>query len=201
MYAQIKNGSIATFDTLPFRITLSDGSTRTSLSELSAAQLAGIGVYPVVGNQPEYDPYTQRLVGPSLVLDGDHATATWTVESLSAEEAAERLEAAKAAKRAEIAAARFAAETGGVVVGGIAIRTDRESQAMITGAALKAMQDPDYSCKWKTENGFVELSAAQILAIADAVRAHVQSCFDHEASLAAVIDAAETGAELEAITW
>jgi hypothetical protein len=29
----------------------------------------------------------------------------------------------------------------------------------------------------------------------------VQSCFDHEADLVALIDAAETVEELEAITW
>ena len=40
---------------------------------------------------------------------------------------------------------------------------------MITGAALKAMQDDTYSCRWKTDAGFVELTAPQILAIADAV--------------------------------
>jgi len=201
MYAQIKNGSITIFNSLPFRVTLDDGSTRTSLSELSAAQLAEIGVYPVVGTAPEYDAGTQRLVGPTLALDGDHVNATWTVEDLSAEEAAERLEAAKAAKRAEIAAARFAAETGGIVVGGAEIRTDRESQGLITGAALKAIQDAEYSCSWKTDDGFVQLSAPQILAIADAVRAHVQSCFDHERALLALIDAAGTLEDLEAVTW
>lgn len=86
MYCQIKIESMILFDTLPFRVTLADGTTRTSLSELSAAQLAEIGVYPVVGMPPEYDAGTQRLVGPSLALDGDHVTATWTVESLSADE-------------------------------------------------------------------------------------------------------------------
>lgn len=109
MYAQIKNGSITAFDALPFRVTLADGTTRTSLSELSAAQLAEIGVYPVVGTAPEYDASTQRLVGPTLALDGDHVNATWTVESLSAEEIAVVLDAAKVAKIAEIQAASNAA--------------------------------------------------------------------------------------------
>lgn len=63
------------------------------------------------------------------------------------------------------------------------------------------MQDEKYSCRWKTESGFVELTAPQILAIADAVRAHVQSCFDREAELLLLIEAATTEAELEAIVW
>lgn len=103
----------------------------------------------------------------------------------------------QAAKKAEIANARWHAETSGVN----GIRTDRESQAMITGAALKALQDAEYVCSWKTDAGFVELTAAQILAIADAVRAHVQACFDHERALLALIDAAETVEDLEAVTW
>ena len=201
MYAQIKNGSITTFDTLPFRISLADGTTRTSLSELSASQLAEIGVYPVEGTPPEYDPSTQRLVGPTLEFDRDHVTATWTVESLSTEEIAEILAAAKTAKKAEIAANRYAAEIAGVTVGGVVVRTDRESQALITGAALKATQDGTYSCTWKAESGFVTLDASTIIAVADAVRTHVQTCFDAEAAKCALIDAAQTVEDVEAVVW
>lgn len=103
----------------------------------------------------------------------------------------------KEAKKASIAQARYHAEIAGVN----GIKTDRESQALITGAALKAMQDPDYTCRWKGIDGFVTLNASQIIAIADAVRAHVQSCFDHEAELIPLIEAATTQAELEAINW
>jgi hypothetical protein len=111
------------------------------------------------------------------------------------------LETARVLKLAEIAAARYEAETGGVAVGGMTVQTDRESQALITGAALAATLDPGYSCRWKTAAGFVELNAAQVVAVAQAVRAHVQSCFDKEAELAAVIAAAETEEDLEAIAW
>jgi hypothetical protein len=108
---------------------------------------------------------------------------------------------AKEAKKAEIAQARYNAEIAGVTINGVSIKTDRESQGLITGAALKAMQDPDYTCRWKGIDGFVELTAPQIIAIADAVRAHVQSCFDHEAELLPLIASAETEAELDLITW
>ena len=104
---------------------------------------------------------------------------------------------AKEAKKAEIAQARYEAEIAGIN----GIRTDRESQGLITGAALKAMQDSTYTCKWKGIDGFVELTAPQIIAVADSVRAHVQGCFDHEAELLPLIEAATTEAELEVITW
>jgi len=134
------------------------------------------------------------------VTDG-RATATYPVLDHSPDEAAGILEAAKERKRSEIAAARWEAETAGIDVNGFTVRTDRESQALITGAALKAMQDSTYSCRWKTESGFVELTAPQILAIADAVRAHVQSCFDREGELRPLIDAAESPGNLEVIVW
>lgn len=111
------------------------------------------------------------------------------------------LEAAKERKRGEIAAARFEAETAGIDVNGFTVRTDRESQALITGAALQAIVDYDYECRWKTSEGFVHLSAEQIKYIAQAVRAHVQSCFDHESELVALVDAAETVEAVEAIVW
>ena len=107
----------------------------------------------------------------------------------------------KAAKKAEIAQARYNAEIAGITVNGVSIKTDRESQGLITGAALKALQDNTYTCRWKSIDGFVELTAPQIIAIADAVRAHVQGCFDHEAELQPLIESAETEAELEAISW
>ena len=100
-------------------------------------------------------------------------------------------------KYREIAQARYNAEIAGIN----GIRTDRESQGLITGAALKAMQDSTYTCKWKGIDGFVTLNATQIIAVADSVRQHVQSCFDHEAELLPLIEAATTEAELEAIKW
>ena len=47
----------------------------------------------------------------------------------------------------------------------------------------------------------IELSALQISAVADAVRAHVQSCFDREAELLPLIEAAESPDELGGIAW
>ena len=132
--------------------------------------------------------------------DGYFTTEEWA--ELHPEPVVEvSLEELKEAKKAEIAAARYETEIAGVAFNGLLIRTDRGSQSLITGAALKASMDSAYSCRWKTEAGFVTITAAQILAVADAVRAHVQSCFDHEAELLPLIEAATTQAELDAIEW
>lgn len=109
------------------------------------------------------------------------------------------LDELKTQKKAEIASARYAAETAGTTVNGVTIDTGRDSQALITGAAVAAMLDDDYSLNWKTTSGFIHLSAAEIIAVAQAVRAHVQSCFDREGGLVALVDAAQTAEELDAI--
>ena len=109
------------------------------------------------------------------------------------------LDELKAQKKAEIAAARYAREIAGTTVNGITIDTGRNSQALITGAALAAVIDSDYSLNWKTGSGFIHLTAPEIIAVAQAVRAHVQSCFDREGELVALVDAAQTAEELDAI--
>jgi len=111
------------------------------------------------------------------------------------------LDELKAQKKAAIAAARYEAETSGTTVNGVLIDTGRDSQALITGAALAAMLDENYSLNWKTASGFIHLTAPEIIAVAQSVRAHVQNCFDREGELVALIDAAQTKDELNAIKW
>lgn len=88
-----------------------------------------------------------------------------------------------------IAARRYEAEVGGITVSGVPIDTDDRSKLLINGAALEATIDPAYVMQWKTMDGFIELTAQQVIGIARAVRAHVQACFDREAELLAALDA------------
>ncbi|KAF1072695.1 MAG: hypothetical protein GAK45_00130 [Pseudomonas citronellolis] len=100
--------------------------------------------------------------------------------------------------RAAIATRRYQAETAGTPVGDNILPTDRDSQALITGAALSAMRNSDYVLNWKTTTGFIQLNAEQLLAMADAVRDHVQACFDREAELlAALADGSLTPAMID----
>ena len=109
------------------------------------------------------------------------------------------LDELKAQKKSAIAAARYNAEIAGTTVNDVLIDTGRGSQALITGAALAAVIDNDYSLNWKTTAGFIHLSAPEIIAVAQSVRAHVQACFDREGELVALVDAAKTSEELDAI--
>lgn len=90
---------------------------------------------------------------------------------------------------ASIAARRYQAEVGGITLNGMHIDTDDRSKLLINGAAVEAMLDADYVMQWKTSEGFIELTGAQVIGIARAVRAHVQACFDREAELLAELDA------------
>ena len=211
MYCQIRNDEKLLFDSLPFRITLADGTTRTSLSELSAAQLAEIGVYPVVGDAPEYDASTQRLVGPTLALDGDHVNATWTVESLSAEEIAGKLAGAKAAKIAEIQGASNAAIAqieSGYTQGEIK-SFDRQRQGAIDILAENTTTaDAQYVAALaaaRTAAGDAECTTAwlaqRIKDNADTAAAYTIQILGKQQGLEATVRAAETVEAVEAVEW
>lgn len=90
-----------------------------------------------------------------------------------------------------IAARRWLAETGGIEFGGMRVETDDRSKLLINGSATRATRDTGYVLRWKTPEGFVDLPAAQVLLVADAVADHVQACFDREAELLEALAAGE----------
>ncbi|WP_223483635.1 DUF4376 domain-containing protein [Pseudomonas sp. A-RE-19] len=100
-----------------------------------------------------------------------------------------------------VAAERFAREGTGVTVRGLAVETTRDSQALIASTGLSAVLDPEYRCNFKTMTGFVEIGSAQIIAIAKAVRAHVQACFDRELTLLRAIEAGEYHEDMLSEGW
>ena len=109
------------------------------------------------------------------------------------------LEDAKARKLAALATRRWRAEQAGTVLDGLPVATDTASQIKVVGAALAAQMDPGYLVQWKTATGFITLDAMTVIGLAQAIRAHVQACFDNEAALSASIDAAEDHDALESI--
>lgn len=96
---------------------------------------------------------------------------------------------------------RFFHETHGIAIEGLNIETSRDSQALIASTGLSAILDPEYRCNFKTLNGFVEIGAEQILAIAKAVRSHVQACFDRELDLLRALEARTYKDEMLAEGW
>lgn len=81
------------------------------------------------------------------------------------------------AKWAALAVIRQEAEVAGVMVGGVRIKTDPESQMKVTGAfvAISGGLIPDVT--WKGASGWETVNQAQITAIAHAVAGHVRQCY------------------------
>lgn len=96
--------------------------------------------------------------------------------------------------RDRIAARRWEAEVSGTTWGEFTVRTDRESQSMLTGALVMLSGAPGRTVRWKFVDGWAELDAAGIGSVAASVMAHVEACFAREEALVA---AWEAGGEVE----
>lgn len=84
---------------------------------------------------------------------------------------------------------RWQKEVGGITVSGIPVATDDRSKLMMTGARVAAAADPEWSTQWAGMDGSIyPLTAAQVVAISDAVQAHVNNCFAIFATVKTGID-------------
>jgi|GEM_PF-994319 hypothetical protein len=108
------------------------------------------------------------------------------------------LEETKTNKLAGLAAYRFQKETAGMTLNGITIRTDRESQAMISGAKSYLDANPESVIDWKGANGWAQIDRATLLTIGQGVGAYVQACFSREQAHSAAIEALTTAEGVEA---
>lgn len=87
--------------------------------------------------------------------------------------------------------AKWRREIGGITVAGLSVATDDRSKLMIAGARLAALADPAWTTQWHVGGGvLVPLAAPEVVAISDAVLAHVDACF---AAFGAVVSAIEAG--------
>lgn len=133
-------------------------------------------------NQPMFDSRYQKAECGEVVENDGVYSSDWVLSYLELDFNA----------RAElIADKRFSVETGGVNVFGTDIPTDRHTQQVLTAMYVRAMADSGYAVKFKTSNGFIDLVASQIIAIAGAVHDHVQAAFDREGELLARLEGGE----------
>lgn len=73
---------------------------------------------------------------------------------------------------------RWQKETGGFEFNGLHIATDDRSKLLITGAREAAKANTSFTTPWVTSTGVIaELDAAAIIALSDAIGAHVNSAF------------------------
>jgi hypothetical protein len=93
---------------------------------------------------------------------------------------------------ARLAEKRWAVQSGGFTVNGVTVGTDSDALARLTGAYNLAASGAQSSFRFKSGAGvFVELNAAQMTGLFQAVAAFIQACYDREKELSDAI-AAET---------
>ncbi|WP_438402346.1 DUF4376 domain-containing protein [Aeromonas veronii] len=105
----------------------------------------------------------------------------------------------KVAMLAEVAAKRWQVETGGIIVSGYSIATDRESQAQLSSSYSSLKNGLITDTPWKTADGrFIFVTLVDLEPFAQAVSAHVQACFAAEQAHFEAIDKIQSQADLDA---
>ena len=105
----------------------------------------------------------------------------------------------RASLLAEVVAKRWQVETGGILIGGTPIATDRESQAQVSSAYASLKDGLITDTPWKAmEGSFAPLTLAEFEPVAQAVAAHVRACFAAEQAHSEAISAMMTQDELDA---
>lgn len=88
---------------------------------------------------------------------------------------------------------RFIVETGGITIDGSRIQTDRESQAQLGSAYTSLKNGLIADTPWKSADGWVPVTLAEIEPIATVVAAFVRACFVAERVHHDAIDAIPDG--------
>lgn len=160
-----------------------------NFNNLSLDMLFQYGWYPVISKNDAYNPLYQIRTGPEKIISNGLVIFEYFIEEKSIDDVKQKVIELLAAKRYEI-------ETGGIVIGETKILTDRESQAQITGAYNAAKNGLVTSLNFKGRPSWGTLSAAEMIAIGEAVYAHVQNCFNVEKAHYDAIMALSTAQEV-----
>ena len=108
----------------------------------------------------------------------------------------------RARKWFEIKNARDAQEFGGFYWDNSKFDSDLISQSRIQGAVILAMQNPSFTIDWTLKDNSVRtLSAADMLAVGQALATHVEIAHTKARTIRTQLDAATTIPEVEAIFW
>ena len=164
-------------------------------------RLRKCGYYPITYIYPEYDPnFYQLQPKPALTPSEDGLAYVQDFDVVEVD-----LDTAKANRKAQVTAKRWEIETGGIEFNGVQVLTAIEDQNRIASICLSAVSSKVSGTtftpvKFKTASGeWVTLDADTLIAIGDAVTAHVEHCFTNESRLHALCDEATSISELLAI--
>lgn len=179
LYAKIKDGSIEQYPSYP-----NVDHPNVSFPENWAGGVINGDEYVVVNGSefPSVNIGWTVVEGQPVNIDGSWFT-TYTTTLLSNEEL----------KRI-VTNIRMRKENNGVKVGDYVYDTSRESQTKYIAVALDILRanSPSWSIDWKLPDGtFVTLNALQMNEVIDAVKNHVQNCFQKEKYYFDLIDTSD----------
>lgn len=171
-----------------------DAATVTIMDRGMTSPLRALDIRPDTHIVVQGVPQPQTWAGGALQWDG----AAWVALDQAALDAA--VDAAKTTRKSEATSRRYTTETSGVTLAdGTVVATDRESQALIHGAYTRAKENATATFDFKAATGWKTVDAATMVAIGDAVFAHVQECFSKEKMLHDQIDACLTATDVAAV--
>lgn len=110
------------------------------------------------------------------------------------------LDQRKARMLDELAEIKWQRELAGPLFNGVRVEASDRAKTLVLGVRTRAKENANTARRWKIAPGqYVMLDAAALIALGDAIDAHVTACFDREAALADVIVAATSHAQLDAV--
>lgn len=151
--------------------------------EIVGEVLDGLGLAVLImPDQPMHDSRYQAVTVGGVTENNGEYHGDWVLSYI---------DLTQEQRRELIAAHRYEVETGGVEVAGHQIPTDRHTQQVLTAMYMRAKSDSEYLVRFKTGAGFVNLSASQIIVIAESVHDHVQAAFAREDDMLIAIEQGE----------
>jgi len=170
----------------PMGLKAETGKTYTNAALATVADLRENFVL-VIDQGTKPDQEWQTTIGnPTVVIDGDPEAPETMTATLSYTTQPITLEAAKAKLKEKAKRCKFNRMDGGVEIDldgtAYVAQTDSESRSLLMAVYFKALSGglPD-GRKWRfRDNSYPLLTAAQIIALGDAVDAMVSACYDQQ---------------------
>lgn len=178
---------------------VNSGGEPVRLLTITKAPVVHDGERAVEGPPPAFPSYWDGSWKDKPAKPGDWAhwdptTHSWTDPRTFSD--------LKATAWATIKAARASAEFGGFVWDGSTFDSDEASQRRLQGLVQLASLNPSLSIAWTlADNTTRTLSAADALAVGEALASHVAQAFAHGQALRYQLEAATTKAAIEAVQW
>ena len=107
----------------------------------------------------------------------------------------------KRGKLQELADSRWQEETAGYMYNNHEFNSDRESQDRVFQAYMASLNDPNFTVTWKTKDGWLEMTASDFITLYNEFQTFLQGLYQKEKNLQALVEAATTIEELNAIEW